>query len=271
MDKAPTTVHAELLDEGKYYCSTRTMYRILANANELRERRKQARHPAYAKPELLATGPNQVWSWDITKLKGPGKWQHYHLYVILDVFSRYVVGWLIAQREHENLAAVLISETLRKEGITHNQLVIHADRGPAMSSKPVAQLLAGLGVTKSHSRPHTSNDNPYSEAQFKTLKYRPDFPERFGSQEDAQGYCRGFFDWYNNRHYHSGIAFLTPAAVHHGRAPQVIDNRNAVLAEAFAKHPERFVRKQPTHPHLPTAAWINPPHPSDVTKTNLQS
>ena len=258
-DKAPAEVYAKLLDEGKYHCSIWTMYRILEAANEVRERRNQVRHPVYTKPELLATGPNQVWSWDITKLKGPAKWQHYHLYVILDIFSRYVVGWLIADRESVTLAQRLIAETLRKEGITRDQLAIHADRGASMHSKAVAQLLADLGVTKSHSRPHTSNDNPYSEAQFKTLKYRPDFPECFGSLEDARAFCRGFFRWYNHEHYHSGIALLTPETVHLGRADAVVQRRSAVLEAAYEANPPRFVRKKPTHPKLPTAAWINPP------------
>lgn len=271
MDKAPAEVYAKLLDEGKFYCSIRTMYRILEAAHEVRERRKQVRHPAYVKPELLATGPNQVWSWDITKLKGPGKWQHYHLYVILDIYSRYVVGWLIADRESVALAQRLIAETLRKEGITRGQLVIHADRGASMHSKPVAQLLADLGVTKSHSRPHTSNDNPYSEAQFKTLKYRPDFPERFGSLEDARAFCRGFFRWYNHEHYHSGIALLTAETVHLGRAETVIQRRSATLEVAYEANPQRFVRKKPTHPKLPTAAWINPPKPKANSNDDFSS
>lgn len=211
MDKAPAEVYARLLDEAKYLCSIRTMYRILHTANEVKERRNRVRHPAYSKPELLATGPNQVWSWDITKLKGPATWRHYHLYVIMDIFSRCVVGWMVAERESETLAQRLIADTLRKFGIKPGQLVLHADRGAAMNSKPVAQLLADMGVTKTHSRPHTSNDNPYSEAQFKTLKYCPDFPERFGSLEDARAFCRSFFRWYNEVHYHSGISLLTPA------------------------------------------------------------
>lgn len=259
MDQAPAAVYARLLDEAKYLCSIRTMYRILHAANEVRERRNRVRHPAYTKPELLATGPNQVWSWDITKLKGPAKWQHYCLYVIMDIFSRCVVGWMIAERESETLAQRLIADTLRKHGIKSGQLVLHADRGAAMNSKPVAQLLADMGVTKTHSRPHTSNDNPYSEAQFKTLKYRPDFPERFGSLEDARSFCRSFFDWYNQEHYHSGIALLTPATVHLGQADKVIQRRSAVLEAAYEAHPERFVRKKPSHAHPPAAAWINPP------------
>lgn len=252
-------MYARLLDEGKYLCSIRTMYRILHAANEVKERRNRVCHPAYTKPELLATGPNQVWSWDITKLKGPQKWQHYCLYVIMDIFSRCVVGWMIAERESEKLAQRLISDTLRKHGIKRRQLVLHADRGSAMTSKPVAQLLADMGVTKTHSRPHTSNDNPYSEAQFKTLKYRPDFPERFGSLEDARSFCRDFFRWYNEEHYHSGIALLTPATVHLGKADEVIQRRSAVLEAAYEAHPERFVRMKPSHAPVPAAAWINPP------------
>lgn len=271
MDKAPAEVYARLLDEGTYLCSIRTMYRILKDANEVRERRNQVRHPAYAKPELLATGSNQVWSWDITKLKGPKAWQHYNLYVIMDIFSRYVVGWMIAERESETLAQRLIGDTLRKQGIQRSQLVLHADRGAAMCSKPVAQLLADMGVTKTHSRPHTSNDNPYSEAQFKTLKYRPDFPERFGSLEDARGFCRGFFRWYNREHYHSGIALLTPEMIHCGQAPAVIHRRSAVLEAAYDAHPERFVRKKPTHPNPPTAAWINPPKSNAIPDGDFSS
>lgn len=269
MDKAPREVYARLLDEGKYLCSISTMYRILRGAAEIRERRNQVRHPVYIKPELLATGPNQVWSWDITKLKGPGKWEHYHLYVIMDIFSRCVVGWMIAEYESEVLAQRFIAETLRKQGISRDQLTVHADRGAAMTSKAVAQLLADMGVAKTHSRPHTSNDNPYSEAQFKTLKYRPEFPERFGSLEDARGHCREFFRWYNDEHYHSGIALLTPGIVHLGLADEVIERRSAVLAAAYEAHPERFVTKQPTHPRLPAAAWINPPTPGSVSDNDL--
>jgi putative transposase len=261
VDKAPAEVYSSLLDEEKYLCSIRTMYRILEEAHETKERRNRVRHPLYTKPELLATGPNQVWSWDITKLNGPGKWQHYALYVIMDIFSRYVVGWMVADRESSELAQRFIADTLRKEQIAPGQLVIHADRGAAMRSKPVAQLLAELGVTRTHSRPHCSNDNPYSEAQFKTLKYRPDFPDRFGSLEDARCFCRGFFRWYNHEHYHTGIALLTPATVHTGRAEEVIQQRSKVLEAAFQAHPERFVRKKPTHANPPTAAWINPPNP----------
>jgi putative transposase len=258
-DQAPHEVYATLLDEGVYHCSIRTMYRILDTHAEVKERRNQLRHPVYQKPELLATAPNQVWSWDITKLLGPAKWSYFYLYVILDIFSRYVVGWMVAQAEAAALAERLISETCDKQHIEQGQLTIHADRGSSMTSKPVAFLLADLGVTKTHSRPHTSDDNPYSEAQFKTLKYRPDFPERFGAIEDARGFCQGFFPWYNTEHRHTGIGLLTPEMLHHGVADKVRAARAAVLQAAYAAHPERFVRKIPVPPTLPEAAWINKP------------
>jgi putative transposase len=260
-DQAPHEVYATLLDEGVYHCSIRTMYRILNDHTEVKERRNQLRHPVYQKPELLATAPNQVWSWDITKLLGPTKWSYFYLYVILDIFSRYVVGWMVAQAEAAALAERLISETCAKQGIDNGQLTIHADRGSSMTSKPVAFLLADLGVTKTHSRPHTSDDNPYSEAQFKTLKYRPDFPERFGGIEDARSFCQVFFPWYNTAHRHTGIGLLTPAVVHYGLADEVRAARAAVLQTAYAAHPERFVRKMPIPPALPEAAWINQPKP----------
>lgn len=258
IDESPAQVYATLLDEGTYLASERTMYRILAGQGESRERRAQLRHPVYATPELLATGPNQLWSWDITKLKGPVKWTSYSLYVLLDVFSRYVVGWLLAHHESGTLADRLIAETVEQEGVTSG-LTIHADRGPSMSSKPVAFLMAGLGITKSHSRPHVSNDNPFSEAHFKTLKYRPGFPDRFGSIEDARAFCRSFFGWYNGQHRHGGIGLLTPEMVHRGRGEQVRAARQVVLTDAYAAHPERFVRKHPEPPTLPTAVWIDPP------------
>jgi putative transposase len=258
VDASPAGVYATLLDEGTYLASERTMYRILAAAGESRERRAQLRHPVYAVPELLATGPNQLWSWDITKLKGPATWTWFHLYVLLDVFSRYVVGWLLAERESGVLADRLIAETVAKEGVTEG-LTIHADRGTSMTSKPVALLMADLGITKSHSRPHVSNDNPFSEAHFKTLKYRPGFPSRFGSIEDARAFCRSFFGWYNAEHRHSGLGLLTPEMVHRGRGEQVRAARQVVLSDAYAAHPERFVRKHPEPPKLPTAVWINPP------------
>jgi putative transposase len=260
-DQAPQEVYAALLDEGQYLCSTRTMYRLLDEQGEVKERRNQLRHPAYQKPELLATGPNQVWSWDITKLLGPAKWSYFYLYVILDIFSRCVVGWMVAGRESAALAEKLILETCQKQGIRPGQLTLHADRGTSMKSKPVALMLSDLGVTKTHSRPYTSEDNPYSEAQFKTLKYRPDFPERFGSPEDARGFCQTFFTWYNKEHHHSGIGLLTPEVVHYGQAEAVFKIREKALMAAYEAHPERFVKKVPVPPRLPEAAWINPPKP----------
>jgi putative transposase len=259
VDAAPGAVVATLLDEGRYLASERTMYRILAAADEVRERRDQLRHPAYARPELLATGPNELWSWDISKLKGPAKWTWFYLYVLLDVFSRYVPGWMVATAESAVLAERLIADTVRKQGVARDQLTIHADRGSSMRSKPVALLLADLGIAKTHSRPHTSNDNPYSEAQFKTLKYRPGFPERFGSLEDARAFCQRFFAWYNTSHRHSGIAMHTPAAVHHGRAAGLHQVRADVLAGAYAAHPERFVNGPPRPAPVPAAVWINRP------------
>jgi len=259
VDKAPATIYATLLDEGTYHCSIRTMYRILHDAREVRERRNQLRHPKYKKPELLAAAPNQVWSWDITKLLGPAKWTYYYLYVILDIYSRYAVGWMLASRENADLAKRLIRDTIEKENVDADELTIHSDRGPAMKSHTVAQLLATLGVTKSHSRPHVSNDNPFSESQFKTLKYRPEFPDRFGSQEDARGFCEGFFHWYHYEHYHCGIGLLTPAMVHYGHAPKILAARQDVLHAAYAAHPERFVQKRPSPLALPEAVWINPP------------
>ena len=259
MDKAPREVYATLLDEGKYHCSVRTMYRILSANIAVRERRNQRKHPNYKKPELLATGPNQVWSWDITKLLGPEKWNYFHLYVILDIFSRYVVGWMLARREEANLASRLIRETVEKQNVTEDQLTIHSDRGPSMASQTVAQLLTSLGVVKSHSRPHTSNDNPFSESQFKTMKYRPEFPKRFGSFEDARAFCRAFLDWYNNEHYHTGIGLLTPSMLHYGMGEKVIEERTHVLQDAYEVHPERFVRGCPKPQTLPAAVWINPP------------
>lgn len=259
VDKAPAEVCATLLDEGTYHCSVRTMYRILDEAGEVRERRNQARHPHYRAPELLATGPNQVWSWDITKLLGPVKWTYFYLYVILDIFSRFVIGWMIATHESSALAKRLIAETCEKQNVLPGQLTIHADRGSSMKSKPVALLLADLGVTKSHSRPHVSDDNPYSEAQFKTLKYRPGFPDRFGSIQDARAFCQEFFPWYNGEHRHSGIGLMTPDMVHYGKAELVTAQRRIVLTSAFDAHPERFVRGKPEPPAMPTAAWINKP------------
>ena len=263
VDASPAETYATLLDEGRYLASERTMYRILAAAGEVRERRNQRCHPAYAKPELLATGPNELWSWDITKLRGPAKWTYFQLYVILDVYSRYVTGWMVATRESAALAERLIAEVAAKQGIKPDSLTIHADRGTSMTSKPVALLLADLGIVKSHSRPHVSNDNPYSEAGFKTLKYRPDFPDRFGCIEDARAFCQGFFAWYNGTHRHSGIALFTPADVHYGRSDELLVARAGVLAGAYAAHPERFVQGLPLPAEVPATVWINPP-PKEV-------
>ncbi len=259
VDQAPASVYANLLDEGRYLCSVPTMYRLLRTEDEVRERRRQATHPATVKPELLATGPNQVWSWDITKLLGPQKWTYFHLYVVIDIFSRYVVGWLLASRETAELAERLLAETIRKQNVVVDQLTIHADRGTSMASKPVALLLADLGVTKSHSRPHCSNDNPYSEAHFKTLKYRPEFPGRFGSIEDGRAFCQRFFRWYNHQHRHSGLGFHTPGTVHFSHTDSIQVERKRVLRAAYAAHPERFVRHAPVPPPLPGPAWINKP------------
>lgn len=256
---SPAEVYATLLDEGVYLCSISTMYRILRAERQVRERRAQLQHPNYAKPELLATAPNQVWSWDITRLPGPAKWVYFQLYVILDIFSRYVVGWLVADRESESLAVELIEQTCMKQNIRPGELTIHADRGSSMTSKSVGFLLADLGVEKTHSRPHVSNDNPYSESQFKTMKYRPEFPRRFGSLEEARTFGGIFFPWYNTEHRHSGIGLLTPEAVHYGRGEAIIERRGSVLASAYAAKPERFVRGTPRPPALPIAAWINPP------------
>ena len=259
-DCAPHEAYASLLDEGRYLCSYRTMYRILNENAEVRERRDQLRRPVYQKPELLAKAPNQVWSWDITKLLGPTKWSYFYLYTILDIFSRYVVGWMIAVQEAAHLAEELIDATYRKQNVQPGQLTLHADRGIPMTSKPLAFLLADLGVTKSHSRPYVSNDNPFSEAQFKTMKYRPDYPERFGSLLEVRAWGNSFFDWYNFKHHHTGIGLLTPADVHSGRAAEVQHQRQTVLQQAYQQHPERFVRGLPQPPRLPEAVWINPPH-----------
>jgi putative transposase len=258
-DRSPVEVHATLLEEGQYLCAPRTMYRILASNDEVRERRDQLRHPSYTKPELLATRPNQVWSWDITKLKGPVKWIYFYLYTVLDIFSRYVVGWLLAQQENATLAQRLIAETCAKQDIEPGQLTIHADRGVPMTSKTVAQLLADLGVDKTHSRPRVSDDNPFSESQFKTLKYWPGFPDRFGSPEHAREVSRVFINWYNHEHHHSGICFLTPAVVHYGRAELVLAERHQVQLAGYREHPERFVNGTPRLQRLPEAVWINPP------------
>ena len=265
-DQSPRQVYAKLLDEGEYLCSVRTMYRILADNQSSRERRNQLKHPKYQKPELLATAPNEVWSWDITKLKGPEKWTYYYLYVILDIYSRCVVGWMLAHRESADLAKQLIGNTIEKQEVQQEQLILHSDRGPSMTSHSVAQLLGSLGVTKSHSRPHVSNDNPFSESQFKTMKYRPEFPNRFGCYEDALTFCREFFGWYNNEHYHCGIGLLTPSSLHYGQANEIVAAREQTLHQAWQKNPERFVHGIPTPESLPKAAWINAPKRNDEMK-----
>jgi putative transposase len=260
LDASPRTVYAKLLDAGRYLGSVSTFYRVLRCVGEVRARRGERVHPVYAKPELLATAPRELWSWDITKLKGPAKWLHYHLYVILDVFSRYVVGWMLTNRESAQLAHDLISATCDKEGIARDRLTLHADRGTSMRSKPVALLLADLGITKTHSRPRVSDDNPFSESQFRTLKYHPEFPARFDSEIHARSFCQAFFSWYNHEHCHSGIGYLPPAAMHFGHAPQLYEARQQVLAQAFREHPERFKGCQPLPPALPTQVGINLPN-----------
>jgi len=259
LDRSPGQVYATLLDDGVYLCSVRTMYRILEKHGEVKERRNQCKHANYKKPELLATRPNQVWSWDITKLKGPVKWTYFYLYVILDIFSRYAVGWMVAPRENAALAQELIAETVLKHEVEPGSLTIHSDRGSPMKAKSTALLMADLGVTKSHSRPHVSDDNPFSESQFKTMKYSPEFPGPFGCLADARAFCGPFFAWYNTEHRHSGIGMMTPEMVHYGLAQQVRIERERVLQAAYAAHPERFVRGRPTPPPLPEAVWINPP------------
>ncbi|MBX9688136.1 MAG: IS3 family transposase [Candidatus Obscuribacterales bacterium] len=259
MDKTPAQIYASLLDEGRYFCSIRTMYRILHSLDEVQERRRVRRHPEYTRPELLATAPNQVWSWDITKLRGPTKWTCFYLYVIIDIYSRHVVGWTLAPRESAETARDLFATTCRRQNVAGSDLVVHSDNGKAMTSKTLAMLFADLGITKSLNRPHVSNDNPFSESQFKTLKYQPTYPERFGSTEHAKSFCSAFFDWYNNVHYHSGIALMTPSTVHYGKAKQCNQRRQAVLDKAFKSNPERFVHGAPNTLELPPAAWINPP------------
>lgn len=263
---APSEVYATLLDEGIYHCSERTMYRILDDNRQVRERRNQLRHPTYVKPELMAQKPNQLWSWDITKLKTFVKSQYLHLYVILDVFSRYVVGWMVADRESGELAKSLIDQTCTRQGITPGELTFHADNGAAMVAQPVAFLLASLGITKSHSRPHVSDDNPFSEAQFKTLKYRPDFPERFASLEHARAFLHDFFVWYNTQHHHEALALLTPHDVHLGLVAERLQHRARVLDAAYAAHPERFVNRPPAPAKPPETVWINPPKSSPATQ-----
>jgi len=259
VDKSPHEVYARLLDDGMYKCSVRTMYRILSENNEVRERRQIVQRSHYKKPELVSTSPNQVWSWDITKLLGPEKWVYFYLYVLMDIFSRYVVGWLIADKESASLAKELISESCEKQKIEPHQLTIHSDRGGPMKAQSVAQLYASLGVLPSLSRPSVSNDNPFSESQFKTAKYHCSYPGRFGSLVDSLTWARGFFPWYNDEHYHSGLRYFTPKQVHYGLANAALAIRSKALVAAFQAHPERFVKGTPTHKGVPTEVWINPP------------
>lgn len=265
-DAAPAEIYATLLDQGTYLCSIRTMYRVLSAHDEVRERRRHLRHPTYEKPELLANGPNQVWSWDITKLKGPQKWSYFYLYVIIDIFSRRVVGWCVADAESAALFMPLMDQAVAAHGVERDQLTLHSDRGGPMKAKATALLLADLGITKSHSRPYVSNDNPFSESHFKTLKYQPEFPKAFGCIEDAKAFCRPFFDWYNIDHHHSGIGLMTPNQVHYGQAEAIYEARQVTLTQAYANTPNRFVKSPPKPPEKPTAAWINPP-----TKTQVRA
>ena len=258
-DLAVAQVWGRTLDDGTYLCSQSTMHRLLRGNGESKERRRQRTHPAKKKPELMATAPNSVWSWDITKLRGPNRGEYYDLYVIIDIFSRYVVGWLLAPTESAELATDFIHDAILTQGVDRDQLTIHADRGSSMRSKPVSQLMVDLGVTRSHSRPHVSNDNPYSEAAFKTLKYCPAFPDRFGSIEDARAFCVEFFEHYNHVHRHSGIALHTPASVHYGTATEIRNQRQETLTAAYAANPIRFRHRPPSAPQLPEVAWINPP------------
>lgn len=264
MDKAPRQIYAALLDEGQYLCHWRSMYRILQDFAEVRERRNQRQHPVYRKPELLAEGPNQVWSWDITKLRGPAKWTHFALYTVIDIFSRFIVGWMIAEHESAELAKQLIATAAANQHIQPEQLTLHADNGKPMKAKTLALLLSDLGIEKSHSRPYVSDDNPFSEAQFKTVKYHPMYPDRFGCVQDARAWARPFFDGYNYDHYHVGLNLLTPAVVHYGQAEAVRQQRQAVLAAAYAQCPQRFVRGEPVVKGAPHAVWINPPVKSNL-------
>ncbi len=265
IDCAPAAVYAKLLEDGVYMCSVSTMYRLLHAEKAVRERRDQRRRPHYSPPQLLAVKPNQVWSWDISKLLGPGKWEYFHLYVMLDIFSRYVVGWMVCERESGSLAEQLIATSCQRQDVDPHQLTIHSDNGPAMISKPVVELLHSLDVMKTVSRPYVSNDNPYSEAHFKTLKYRPCFPRRFGCIQDARLHLRKFFAWYNMEHRHSALGYMTPISIHDGTAAVLQSTRAAVLEAAFRAHPARFVRGVPKPPSLPVAAWINKPATDEQT------
>lgn len=262
VDRSPAAVVHTLLDEGQYLASERTLYRVLAAHGEVKERRNQLSHPKHVRPELVATAPNEVWSWDITKLRTTVKWSYFYLYVLLDLFSRYVVGWMVARQESAAFAQRLIEESVTRHDVEPGTLVLHADRGAPMTSKTLAQLLADLDVTRSFSRPHTSNDNPFSESQFKTAKYHPSYPGRFVALEEALGWGRTFFPWYNHEHRHSGIAFLTPADVYFGRAEVVLAQRHATRLAAYAEHPERFPNGPPRRQLFPAATYINPPHPT---------
>jgi len=265
-DQTPIEVFATLLDEGTYLCSIRTMYRILAAQGEIAERRRQRTHPVYVKPELLAIGPNEVWSWDITKLMGPVKWSYFYLYVILDIFSRRVVGWRVEHTESAAQFKDLFIDAMEKHAVPRDQLTLHADRGGPMKAKTTALMLVDLGVLKSHSRPHTSNDNPFSEAHFKTLKYQPEFPKNFATIDQARAFCRRFFAWYNQDHHHAGIGLMTPDQIHFGQAETVYAARQATLNAAYLTTPERFVRKPPKPPKIPTAVWINPTKQTEETQ-----
>lgn len=266
MDKTPSQVYAKLLDRGEYLCSIRTMYRVLKENNQVKERRQIRAQRNYKKPELLATKPNMVWSWDITKLKGPHVWTYFYLYVVIDIYSRYVVGWMVASKEKAELGQELIKTTYARQNVKKGQIAVHSDRGPAMIAKSWETLVTDLEINKTLSRPYVSDDNPFSESQFKTLKYCPEYPERFGCVEDARSFCQAFFDWYNNEHYHSGIGLMTPSVVHYGQADQVIAKRQEVLLEAYSKHPDRFVSKIPKPKAPPAEVWINPPKRDAVEK-----
>jgi putative transposase len=268
VDQAPREVYATLLDEGVYLCHWRTMYRILVEHDEVRERRNQRQHPQNTKPQLVASGPNELWSWDITLLTGPARRLFYYLYVILDVYSRFVVGWMVAEGESSELAERLIAAACNNQNIRRDQLTLHADRGSAMRAKTVAQLLADLGVTKTHARPYTPNDNPYSEAQFKTMKYRPNYPNRFDSLDHARSWARAFFAWYNHEHHHTGLGLMTPTVVHHRQVDEVRAKRQRVLDEAYASHPERFVKGNPIAPKAPDQVWINPPQSATMASSS---
>jgi putative transposase len=258
VDHAPAQVYATLLDEGTYLCSPRTMYRVLATQQEVRERRAQRTHPTCPVPRLTATAPNQVWTWDVTELKGRAKGDRHKLYVVLDLYSRYVVAWMLASRESVVLAQRLITAACRRHGILRGHLTAHSDRGSIQTAKDLHALYEELGITSSLSRPRVSNDNPHSESLFKTTKYAPVYPGRFASFAHAHQWCTDFFVAYNTTHRHSGIAYLSPTAVHHGTAPAILAQRIITMHAAHQRHPERFVRGTPRLPRLPKAVHINP-------------